>query len=65
MISNIYKKITLFMSFFIIFFSAVQADQATLSTDINPVTPLTTKPVIVVSIEPLYEVVSTLSHGVV
>jgi len=53
------------MSFFIIFFSAVQADQATLSTDINPVTPLTTKPVIVVSIEPLYEVVSTLSHGVV
>ena len=65
MISNIYKKITLFMSFFIIFFSAVQADQATLSTDINQVTPLTTKPVIVVSIEPLYEVVSTLSHGVV
>jgi len=65
MISNIYKKITVFMTFFIISVSAVQADQATLSTDINTVSPLTTKPVIVVSIEPLYEVVSTLSHGVV
>jgi len=53
------------MTFFIISVSAVQADQATLSTDINTVSPLTTKPVIVVSIEPLYEVVSTLSHGVV
>jgi len=55
-ISNLYKKIILLIAAFMLGFSAVHAQQHTVSQ---------THPNIVVSIEPLYELVSSLSHGVV
>ena len=72
MLLNLCKRIILLVSFFIMCFSVVQADQdyklnkkTTLTTDVNQSSSLMTRPNIVVSIEPLYEMVSTLSHGVV
>lgn len=72
MFLNLCKRIILLMSFFIVCVSVVQAEQdykiknkTTLSTDVNQLAPLITRPNIIVSIEPLYEVVSSLSHGVV
>lgn len=76
MLSNLCKKITMLMSFFIVCFSVVQAAQYSnqdsalnnensVSSAANPLYSLMAKPNIIVSVEPLYEVVSSLSHGVV
>ncbi|MDX2507620.1 MAG: metal ABC transporter substrate-binding protein [Gammaproteobacteria bacterium] len=70
MILNICKKIVLLMPVFIVCLSVVQAEQTDYlnfeqSLDESLTSSVITKPNIVVSIEPLYEIVSSLSHGVV
>lgn len=72
MFFNLCKRIILLVSFFIVCFSAVQAEsdykiknKTILSADANQSSSLMTRPNIIVSIEPLYELVSSLSHGVV
>ena len=54
---SISKQIVLYVALLFFSISAVQAQQESLS--------LTNQPKIVVSIEPLYEIVSSLSHGIV